>query len=90
MSSEPHGPYHRTGEPGGPGADVAAMPIEAVAPDGERIAAHLLDAQGDADEAALLRTICHTLGVTWGHDDLGWWAVVPATLRPPEALSPAG
>ena len=80
-ADERQGPFHRLGEPGGPGAEVAALEIEGVGEDGERVPADLLDAQGKATEVELLRTICHTLGVTWGHDELGWWAVVPRTLR---------
>jgi hypothetical protein len=77
---EMHGPYHRTGEPGGPGAAVAALEIEGRGPDGKPEPGHLVAAQGDAGEVELLRTICHSIGITWGHDDFGWWAAVPARL----------
>ena len=73
--------YHRRGEPGGPGAEVLALPIELAGTNGQRVPAYLLDAQGHASEDELLRTICHTLGINWGQDDLGWWAAVPQSLR---------
>lgn len=81
MPDDAHGPYHRLGEPGGPGAEVRALEIERQVEGGERLPADLLAAQGNATEVELLRTICHTLGVTWGHDQMGWWAVVPRTVR---------
>lgn len=77
---ELHGPYHRTGEPGGPGAEVGALPIQGRTPDGGLIEAQLLDAGKESTEVELLRTICFGLGVQWGQDDLGWWAVVPDSL----------
>ena len=80
MNEPEHGPYHRTGEPGGPGARVVALEIVGRGPDGEEVPAHLLDAQGEAGEVELLRTICHTLGIGWGHDEHGWWAAVPRAL----------
>jgi hypothetical protein len=36
----------------------------------------LLDAGAEASEIELLRTIASRLGVKWGCDALGWWAVV--------------
>jgi len=39
--------------------------------------AHLLDAGTAASEIELLRTVAAGLGVHWGKDDLGWWAIVP-------------
>lgn len=84
MSEPSHGPFHRTGEPGGPAAEVAALPVEGRGPEGEPVPAYLLDAQGEATEVELLRAICHALGVSWGHDDFGWWAAVPAHLLGPE------
>ena len=90
MAEERHGPYHRVGEPGGPGAEAAALPVEATGPDGGAEPALLLDAQGEATEVELLRTICHTIGVRWGHDDLGWWAVVPRRLAPEPGGESAG
>jgi hypothetical protein len=80
MKGEEPQTYHRIGEPGGPGAEVIAARIAIRAEDGSLHAAHLLDAQADATEVQLLRTICSTLGVNWGHDDLGWWATVPDRL----------
>lgn len=71
------GPYHRIGEPGGPGCPVSSLPIKAVASDGSRTTAVLLDAGTEATELELLRTVSSGLGIRWGHDDLGWWAVVP-------------
>ena len=76
--SEQHGPYHRQGEPGGKGCAVGVLPISLRAPDGSLIAAWLLDAGTEASELELLRTVAARLGVCWGHDDLGWWAAVPA------------
>jgi len=75
--SKQYGPFHRTGEPGGPGCQVAALPISGKAPDGTLFAAHLLDAGTSASELELLRTVAKGMGVRWGKDDLGWWAVVP-------------
>jgi hypothetical protein len=76
MNDELHGPYHRTGEPGGPGAAVAVLPIQGKDPAGDVISASLPDAK-NSTEVELLRTVCGGLGITWGQDDLGWWAVVP-------------
>jgi hypothetical protein len=73
-----HGPYHRTGAPGGPGCRVAALPVFNVAPDGTEIHRMLLDAGEQATELELLRTVASGMGVQWGKDDLGWWAAVPA------------
>ena len=72
-----HGPYHRTGEPGGQGCQVTALPITQKAADGSLVAAHLLDAGAASSEIELLRTVAAGLGVRWGKDDLGWWATVP-------------
>ena len=77
--SAPHSPYHRLGEPGGPGCPVTPLAITMRAPDGSEVAGHLLDAGKDASELELLRTIAQGLGVRWGHDDFGWWAVVAST-----------
>jgi hypothetical protein len=76
--SNQHGPYHRRGEPGGPGCPVAALPITMQGQDGSVIPGQLLDAGRDASELELLRTIARGLGVRWGRDDLGWWAAVPS------------
>ena len=78
--SASHGPYHRLGQPGGPGAAVTALQIEGKAPDGTMISASLLDAGKESTEVELLRTVCDGLGVQWGHDEFGWWAVVPSSL----------
>jgi hypothetical protein len=67
--------------------DVAAIPIEGRQPDGTIISASLLDAGKDSTEVELLRTVCHGLGVRWGHDEFGWWAVVPSQLE--DAARPA-
>jgi hypothetical protein len=72
-----HGPYHRLGEPGGPGCPVNAITITLRGSDGSPVPARLLDAGTEATELELLRTVAQGLGVRWGHDDLGWWAVVP-------------
>lgn len=71
------GPYHRTGEPGGPGCAVGSQPITLKAQDGSALPAFLLDAGAAASELELLRTVASGMGIRWGHDDLGWWAVVP-------------
>jgi hypothetical protein len=78
MSTErgKHGPYHRIGEPGGPGCSVASLPITVTGPDGAPMAAFLLDAGETASELELLRTVAAGLGARWGKDDSGWWAVV--------------
>ena len=70
-------PYHRVGEPGGPGCAVGFRAISFRAPDGKLVPALLLDAGPNATELELLRTVAGQLGVRWGHDDLGWWAAVP-------------
>jgi hypothetical protein len=72
-----YGPYCRTGEPGGPGCKVAALPITLKDTDGSPVPAHLLDAGTAASELELLRTVAQGMGVQWGKDDLGWWATVP-------------
>ena len=77
--SESHGPYHRLGEPGGPGCPVTALSITIRGQDGAEFPGHLLDAGTEASELELLRTIANGLGVRWGHDDLGWWAAVPSS-----------
>lgn len=74
--SKAQGPYHRLGEPGGPGCPVAALEIQFKKPDGTIGSGHLLDAGPNATELELLRTVAEGLGVKWGHDELGWWAVV--------------
>lgn len=70
------GPYHRTGEPGGLGCQVASLPITLKGPDGQPVPAYLLDAGAEASELELLRTVAKGLGVRWGRDELGWWATV--------------
>jgi hypothetical protein len=55
MASEQHGPYHRLGAPGGPGAEVTALPVQSKGPGGEVVSASLLAAQGDATEVELLQ-----------------------------------
>jgi hypothetical protein len=76
---EPHGPYHRLGEPGGPAARVAVLAIQGHRPDGAVVDAELVAAEVEATEVELLRAVCERVGVQWGHDDLGWWAVVHGT-----------
>lgn len=73
---ESHGPFHRKGQSTDPGARCAALEIQAKLPDGSIIPARLLDAGTDATEVELLRTVARRLGVKWGRDDLGWWAVL--------------
>lgn len=79
MSYDPgkSGPYHRTGEPGGPGCLVKSIEITVKAQDGSTLPAYLPDAGNAATELELLRTVASGMGIRWGHDDLGWWAVVP-------------
>ena len=78
MSDRPakHGPYHRTGEPGGPGCPVTPLPITLKGPDGQPLPADLLDAGTEATELELLRTVARGLGVQWGRDERGWWPAV--------------
>lgn len=77
MSEHNNNRYHRRGEPGGPGCEVTALPIQFKQADGSMAAGHLLDAGLQASELEMLRTIAHGLGVKWGHDEFGWWAIVP-------------
>ena len=74
-----HGPFHRRGGPGGPGCRVGVLAVKGKAADGTAADASLLDAGPGSNEIELLRTVAHGLGVTWGQDELGWWAAVPAT-----------
>jgi hypothetical protein len=76
--NQSYGPYHRLGQPGGPGCPVAAIAITVKGADGSPTSARLLDAGTSASELELLRTVAADLGIRWGHDDFGWWAVVPA------------
>src|SRR5687768_2838515 len=69
--------YHRRGEPGGPGCTVGVLPISLKSEHGEPVAAELLDAGSATSEVELLRTVVSRFGVQWGHDEFGWWAVVP-------------
>lgn len=71
-----YGPYHRRGEPGGPGCPVGVLPISAKGPDGQQFEGQLLDAGKQGTELELLRTVAAPLGVRWGYDEFGWWAVV--------------
>ena len=84
-----HGPFHRRGAPGGPGAGVSVLPISGRRPGtGEVIEACLLDAGERASELELLRTVASGLGVVWGQDDLGAWAMVPNEPRSAFVTSP--
>jgi len=71
------GSFNRVGTPGGPPAELSASAISLPGFNGEPTPAHLLDAGADSSEVALLRAVCAGIGVTWGHDEQGWWAVVP-------------
>lgn len=84
-----HGPFHRRGAPGGPGAEVSVLSISGrrLGSD-EVIEASLLDAGEKASELELLRTVASGLGVVWGRDDLGAWAMVPNEPRSAFATSP--
>ena len=72
-----YGPYHRTGDMTGSGCPVAVLPISIKQADGSFMKAKLLDAGDNVTELDLLRTLLASSPVKWGHDDLGWWAVVP-------------
>ena len=74
--SEQQGPFHRKGEPGGPGFPVGVLPITGTDQSGATVAGNLLDAGPESSEVELLRTVMSRLGIQWGHDDFGWWAVV--------------
>ena len=79
MSEADHGPYHRRGQPGGPGCAVTELPVSTKLPSGEIISMALLSAAGNATEIELLRTIAHSLRIQWGQDEFGWWAAVPSS-----------
>ena len=81
MSNPPQGPYHRLGSPGGPGCEVSALPVVGKSPSGEMTEATLLSTHTSATEVELLRTIVHSFGIRWGHDDYGWWAVIPGQAQ---------
>jgi len=84
-----HGPFHRRGAPGGPGCEVSVLPISGRRPgSSEVIEACLLDAGEKASELELLRTVASGLGVAWGRDDLGAWAMVPNEPRSVFAAAP--
>ena len=72
--------YHRTGNPGGPGCPLATLPVSIRGADGHEQPSLLLDAGSAGTELEMLRTIVETLGVKWGKDDLGWWAVMPRDM----------
>lgn len=78
-----YGPCHRTGTPGGPGCPVASLPITLKAAGGSLLPANLLDTGPASSELELLRTVAKGLGINWGKDDLGWWAILPSP--PPSA-----
>lgn len=85
-----YSPFYRRGAPGGPGGEVSGLPISGRRPSsGELIEACLLDGGETASELELLRTVATGLGVVWGRDDLGAWAVVPNELRSAFAAPPA-
>ena len=85
-----HGPFHRRGAPGGPGAKVSILPISGRASGSDRvIEASLLDAGDTASELELLRTVASGLGIVWGRDELGAWAVVPNEPHSAFAAPPA-
>lgn len=54
----------------------------------EVIEASLLNAGKKASELELLRTVASGLGVVWGQDELGAWAVVPNEPRSAFVISP--
>ncbi|MFM2165875.1 MAG: hypothetical protein RIS79_246 [Verrucomicrobiota bacterium] len=74
----------------GPGCEVSVLPISGRRPGrGEVIEACLLDAGKKASELELLRTVASGLGVVWGRDDLGAWAMVPNKPQSAFAAPPA-
>lgn len=72
-----YGPFHRSGSPGGPGCRVAVLPVQGRTSGGALTEGSLLDGGEEASELELLRTVAAGLGVHWGHDSPGWWAMVP-------------
>jgi len=84
--SENHGPFHRLGEPGGPGCPVEVLPINLRDAEGRQTSGSLLDAGAEATEIELLRTIASRLGIKWGCDGSGWWAVVKVMEIPTWAV----
>lgn len=81
-----HGPYHRLGVPCGPGCEVSPLPVAAKLSSGEIFDATLLSTHTSATEVELLRTIAHSFGVQWGHDDSGWWAMVPGKTQTADGM----
>jgi hypothetical protein len=75
--SKTNGPYHRTGEPGGPACPLGVLPIQFKDQNGELRSGTLVAAPEAATELEMLRNIASRLGIIWGHDQLGWWAAVP-------------
>ena len=71
-----NGPFHRSGTPGGTGCPVTMIPVEGKSSEGLAISGMLLDAGDSATELTLLRTVAAGLGMAWGKDEIGWWAVV--------------
>jgi hypothetical protein len=62
--------------------EVSILPISGRASGSDQvIEASLLDAGETATELELLRTVASGLGVVWGRDELGAWAVVPNEPR---------
>ena len=84
--STPNSPYHRLGEPGGDGCPVGVLQVATKDSNGQTIDAQLLDGGADVSEVELLRTIVSRLGVQWGKDELGWWALVRETDFPSWAV----
>ncbi|WP_265594201.1 hypothetical protein [Haloferula sp. BvORR071] len=81
-----YGPYHRLGEPGGPGCPLSALPVHTADSTGKQSPATLLDAGQAASELEMLRSVAAGMGVRWGHDESGWWAVVPREEFPTWAV----
>ena len=76
--SEQSGPFHRLGQPGGPGCKVVTAELKLVRADRQSSDGYLFDAGVGPTEIELLRTVAHATGIRWGKDDFGWWAAVPA------------
>lgn len=78
--------YYRRGEPGGPSCPVGVLQVTLRGKQGDPEAAELLDAGPKGSEVELLRTVASRLGIQWGHDEFGWWAVVPGQSFPKWAV----
>ena len=81
MPDEPK-TYHRRGEPGGSGCSLGVLQAASTSSTGTEIPVQILDGGESSTEVELLRTIVSKMGLQWGHDKFGWWAVVPGDSFP--------